>query len=88
MGQLGNGTGDQPFKTVQDYDNWLQRIDAFTVWTDNTIANFRKGIKAGMVLPKALVLKMIPQMESLAQSDTSKMFFMVRLNVSRSNFQM
>lgn len=75
MGQLGNGTGDQPFKTVQDYDNWLQRIDAFTVWTDTTIANFRKGIKAGMVLPKALVLKMIPQMESLAQSDTSKNVF-------------
>ena len=75
MGQLGSGTGDQPFKTVQDYENWLQRIDAFTVWTDTTIANFRKGIKAEMVLPRALVLKMIPQMESLAQSDTSKNVF-------------
>ncbi len=75
MGQLGSGTGDQPFKTVKDYENWLQRIDAFSVWTDTTIANFRKGIKAGMVLPKALVLKMIPQMESLAQSDTSKNVF-------------
>jgi len=75
MGQLGNGSGNQPFKTVQDYENWLQRIDAFAVWTDTTIENFRKGIKAGIVLPKALVVKMIPQMESLAQSDTSKNIF-------------
>lgn len=75
MGQLGSGTGDQPFKTVQDYDDWLQRIDAFTVWTDTTIANFKKGIEAGIVLPKVLVLKMIPQMEKLAQSDTSKSVF-------------
>lgn len=75
MGQLGNGKGDQPFKTVRDYDNWLQRMKAFTVWTDTTIANFRKGIRAGMVLPKALVIKMVPQMESLAQSDTDKNVF-------------
>ena len=75
MGQLGNGSGNQPFKTLQDYENWLQRIDAFAVWTDTTIENFRKGIKAGMVLPKALVVKMIPQMESIAQSDTSKNIF-------------
>ena len=75
MGQLGSGIGDQPFKSVQDYDNWLQRISAFVTWTDTTISNFRKGIKTGMVLPKALVVKMIPQYENLAQSDTSKNVF-------------
>ena len=26
MGQLGSGTGNQPFKTVNDYENWLFRI--------------------------------------------------------------
>ena len=75
MGQLGNGKGNQPFKTVKDYDNWLKRIDKFTVYTDTTIANFRKGMKDGMVLPKALVVKMVPQMESLAQSDETKSIF-------------
>jgi len=75
MGQLGSGKGNQPFKTVKDYENWLKRVDKFTVWTDTTIANFRKGIKAGMVLPKALVVKMIPQMESLAQKDETKNIF-------------
>ncbi len=53
MGQLGSGLGDQPFKSVQDYDNWLQRVNSFAVWTDTTIANLRKGIKAGMILPKS-----------------------------------
>jgi uncharacterized protein (DUF885 family) len=76
MGQLGNGKGDQPFKTVKDYQNWLSRVDVFAgVWTDTTIANFRKGIKAGIVLPKALVVKMVPQFESLAQTDTAKNVF-------------
>ena len=25
LGQLGSGDGNQPFKTVQDYDNWIKR---------------------------------------------------------------
>ena len=64
MGQLGSGEGNQPFKTVKDYDNWLKRIDGFVDWADTAIANFNKGIAVGMVLPKALVIKMIPQLEA------------------------
>ena len=75
MAQLGAGTGAQPFKTVKDYDNWLKRTAQFAVWTDTAIANFRKGAKAGYVLPKAIVVKLIPQMESLAQRDSSKSIF-------------
>jgi uncharacterized protein (DUF885 family) len=75
MGQLGSGKGNQPFTTVQDYENWVKRMTAFSTWTDTAIANFRRGIKAGVVLPKALVVRMIPQMESLSESDTSKSVF-------------
>ena len=75
IGQLGSGTGAQPFKTVSDYDNWLKRISAFAVWTDTAIANSREGVGAGYVLPKAIVVKLIPQMESLAQTDSSKSIF-------------
>ncbi len=63
MGQLGTGDGFQPFKTVKDYDNWLGRIKGYTLWTDSAIANYKKGIAAGVVLPKVLVEKMIPQMD-------------------------
>ena len=75
MGILGSGTGLQPFKSIRDYENWLKRISLFTVWVDTAISNFNKGISAGIVLPRALVIKMIPQLETLAQEDTSRSIF-------------
>lgn len=61
---LGSGTGIQPFKTEKDYDNWLKRIELFPVWMDSAIENFRAGMKNNVVLPKSLVIKMIPQMKA------------------------
>jgi uncharacterized protein (DUF885 family) len=75
MGILGAGTGPQPFKSIRDYENWLKRIKSFTVWVDTAIENFNKGITSGIVLPKALVIKIIPQLENLAQEDTSRNIF-------------
>lgn len=75
MGQLGSGAGNQPFKTLKDYENWLGRVKGFTVWTDTAIANFRHGMAAGMVLPKPLVEKMIPQMDAMIVTDAQKSLF-------------
>lgn len=75
MGQLGSGEGVQPFKTTKDYDNWLGRVKGFSSWADTAIANFRKGMAAGVVLPKPLVVKMIPQMEAMVVSDPTKSLF-------------
>ena len=75
LGQLGAGTGSQPFKTEQDYANWLRRVAGFPVWADSAIANFRRGMRAGVVLPKALVVKMIPQLESFVTDDVTKSLF-------------
>lgn len=75
MGQLGSGSGNQPFKTVKDYQNWLKRISAFSVWTDTAINNFKVGIASKTVLPKILVERMIPQMESMVVTDATKSLF-------------
>jgi uncharacterized protein (DUF885 family) len=75
MGQLGSGDGAQPFKTVKDYENWLKRISAFSVWADTAIGNFKKGIAAGVVFPKALVVKMYPQMLGMVVTDPKKSLF-------------
>lgn len=75
MVQFGSGGGGQPFKTVKNYEDWLKRVDAYAVWTDTAIANFRKGIAAGIVLPKAIVVKMIPQMENMVVSSPDKSLF-------------
>ena len=65
LAQMGSGEGMQPFKTVKDYDNWIKRATAFSVWTDSAIVYFKKGIAAGFVLPKSLVIKMVPQMQGM-----------------------
>ncbi|WP_106600135.1 DUF885 domain-containing protein [Chitinophaga ginsengisoli] len=72
VGQLGSGQSAQPFATVKDYENWFKRVAAFAVWTNTAISNMRKGASTGFVLPKVLVMKMIPQMESLVEKDTTK----------------
>jgi len=75
LAQLGAGTGAQPFKTVADYDNWLARVRQFPVWADTAVADFRHGMRTGVVLPRVLVQKMIPQLEALAGADASQSVF-------------
>ena len=75
LGQLGTGTGAQPFRTVRDYDNWLARVGRFPVWADSAIANFREGAKAAVVLPKVLVLKMVPQLQAQVVGDPARSLF-------------
>jgi uncharacterized protein (DUF885 family) len=67
FGQFAGGTSAQPFASVQDYENWLKRTDGFIAWAETAIENMQKGIEKGIVLPAALVPKVIPQWESLAQ---------------------
>ncbi len=86
MGQMGSGEGIQPFKTVKDYDNWLGRVKGFSVWADTAIANFRQGMKAGVVLPKALVVKMVPQLHDLAAADPTKSLFYSPINKFPKDF--
>jgi uncharacterized protein (DUF885 family) len=72
LGQMGSGTGVQPFKTVEDYTNWISRASKFQAWTDSAIIYFRKGLQNGYILPRCLVEKMIPEMQNMATADTTK----------------
>src|SRR3546814_1011481 len=62
---LGSGTGAQPFKTVEDYDNWLARANRMPVLFDTAIDNMRQGMEAGVVQPRALMEKVVPQLDAL-----------------------
>ena len=74
--QLGSGSGNQPFKTVKDYDNWIKRLSGFPSWVDTAIYDMRKGIAAGWVLPRTLVVKMLPQLKAVVvSSDSSSIFY-------------
>jgi uncharacterized protein (DUF885 family) len=63
--QLGSGTGAQPFKTVKDYDNWLARGDRLPLLVDSIIGNMREGMRAGVVQPRALMVKVVPQYDAI-----------------------
>jgi uncharacterized protein (DUF885 family) len=75
IGLLASGKGNQPFKTVKDYDNWLARLDSYVVWCDTAIANMRKGMAQGYTIPKPLALKMIPQMASFDHGPAAEHHF-------------
>ncbi|GAB2476666.1 hypothetical protein GCM10011375_21210 [Hymenobacter qilianensis] len=75
LAQLGAGSGNQPFKTTKDYDNWLGRVRAYPVWADTAISNFRRGMRAGVVLPRPLVEKMLPQLQAMVTPDATKSIF-------------
>lgn len=76
MAQLASGTGNQPFKTVKDYENWMKRVDAFLPWCDSAIANMRKGMAKGYVIPKATAIKITPQLANFDHGPvTAHMFY-------------
>lgn len=61
---LGSGSSAQPFVTVEDYENFLQRMDGFIAWVDQAIVNMRAGVKAGVVQPAILMERTIPQLDA------------------------
>ena len=86
IAQFGSGTGAQPFKKVKDYEDWLKRVTAFSVWVDTAIGNLKLGIKAGIVFPKSLVVKMIPQMQSMVVADAKKSLFYGPIKLMPASF--
>lgn len=72
---LGSGNGNQPFKTEKDYDNWLARMGQFPVWCDTAIANMKIGMEKGWILPRALAVKVIPQLKEMLVSDVTASIF-------------
>ena len=75
FGQLASGAGAQPFNTVQDYENWLVRIEGYLDWLQSAQSNMQKGMKTGWVLPQALVKKVLPQLKGMTTVDLDKHLF-------------
>lgn len=75
LGQFASGSSAQPFKTEKDYKNFLKRMDLFSVWMDSAMVYMKKGMDKGVVLPKALTLKVIPQFESMVTPNVEDNLF-------------
>ncbi|MCD7097358.1 DUF885 family protein [Stenotrophomonas sp. MMGLT7] len=72
---LGSGTGAQPFRTVQDYDNWSRRSLGIPPLFDQAIANMRQGMAAGVVQPRVLMEKVLPQLDAIIKPNAEETLF-------------
>jgi uncharacterized protein (DUF885 family) len=61
---LGSGASMHPFKTVKNYDDFLSRADDFVVIMDQAIENMKIGMQDGVVRPRILMQRVLPQLES------------------------
>ncbi|HVG17339.1 MAG TPA: DUF885 domain-containing protein [Chitinophagaceae bacterium] len=73
--QLGGGTGNHPFKTVKDYDDFLMRIGQFPSIADTAIQNLRRSVAANRPQPKVVIEKVIPQIKAMITDTVTKSLF-------------
>lgn len=71
----GAGTGSQPFATIADYDRWLARAAQFPAWVDSAIAAMREGVAQGVVHPRVVMAKVVPQLDALIAGDPADSVF-------------
>ncbi len=74
-GQLASGASAQPFKTVEDYKNWLKRLEGYLKWMASAQEKMKEGIRQGYVLPKSLIAKVLPQLKALTVEDLDAHLF-------------
>lgn len=58
---FGSGQSAQPFKTMNDYANFIKRSGGFVKWLKSVELSMAEGIKQNIVLPSPLAKKLAPQ---------------------------
>lgn len=86
LGQFAGGQSAQPFKTYNDYKNFIKRMDLYSVWIDSAMVYMKKGIDKGMVLPKSLTVKVIPQFESMVTPNIEDNLFYTTIKSMPASF--
>ena len=89
MRGLPEGTGEFPgvqnagqlatqlrFTTLEDYRDWLARLDGLPAYVDQTIALLQEGVRRKMVWPKVVLERIPPQLDGLiAPAPTETVFY-------------
>ncbi|CAN0576619.1 unnamed protein product, partial [Ectocarpus sp. 12 AP-2014] len=75
VAQLAAGGSVQPFNTVEDYDNWLKRVEDYFLFLDTSIAMMKEGMSKNIVLPTVLTKKMIPQLDEFISNPVNDHLF-------------
>jgi uncharacterized protein (DUF885 family) len=61
-----------PFDTVKDYEDYVTRLNDFPKQMEDTMDHMRHGMADGLMPPRFLLEKVVPQAETIAQADPEK----------------
>ncbi len=77
LANYAGGEGSQRLTTSKEHRAYLNRLNQLPAWIDQAIANMRGGIRQQVVLPKAAVVSMLPQLQKLdSPSIDASVFYM------------
>lgn len=71
----GNLADSLRFEKESDYEAWLERMDRFPVFTDQTIELMREGMRRGIVHSKVVMNRVPRQVEAQIVDDPAKSMF-------------
>lgn len=68
---FGYVVGATPFRTKEDYKNYIARLTALPAYLDQNIANMRQGLVDGFMQPKEILPRIMPSFEALVAKDAA-----------------
>jgi uncharacterized protein (DUF885 family) len=83
---MGSGATGQPFNTVEDYEAWIRRSTGFAGHVDLSITRMREGVELGVVQPRVLMEKTLPQLAAQVVEDPEQSDFWLPVARMPENF--
>lgn len=65
MAEISSGESVAPFKTVQDYENGLSRLNEFPPILDRSVDRMRQGLRSGVTQPKIVMQNVLEQLDAM-----------------------
>jgi uncharacterized protein (DUF885 family) len=65
----------KPETSVEDYENWLQRLDGFVIWFQTAEKRMKEGASLRFVLPSSLIIKVVPQIKAMCVTNVEEHLF-------------
>lgn len=69
------GSSYVPFRTEQDYRNFISRMNYFSDWVDQSIENMTYGLELNNTVPKASMVKVPAQLKPLFETAPQESIF-------------
>ncbi len=61
--------------SAKDGEDWLRRIDDYVVWTRQSIANMREGVRRGYTSPRTLIERSLGSLQRLGEDTPGNLFY-------------